>query len=279
MEGTRTYLSVPLHDGRQFAGVGEAPTVQPRNYCEKSWRGSSLIPANFNKAWVEAVVRAEAGEFTHFAMQHSDVVAEPGWVDILHDEMRRTGADLISAVVPLKEESGRTSMGVDVSRSPHFFKQFTMREIANFAPTFSAEDAGYPGCALVVNTGLWLAKLNQPWNKKICFAIPAFIDWDRTPPFIATEPEDWLMSRQLFQAGAKVMATTKVKLKHMIAPTKGYENQGAWGSMYDCHAAEHWSSVEGYAEYKPQPDGSPFSARRVDMMERMQTMGGSNGRQ
>src|SRR5215471_7104271 len=46
--------------------------------------------------------------FDYFAMLHSDIEPQPGWLDILYEEMQAMEADVISAVVPIKNDQGTT---------------------------------------------------------------------------------------------------------------------------------------------------------------------------
>lgn len=255
MDRTTTFLGIPTHNGQLYAGVGEDASTAGRSVI-KGWGTSSLIPKTFGQLWCMAVNMADDGKVTHFAMQHSDIIAEPGWLDILHDEMERRQVDLIGVVMPIKDERGLTSMGIDIRREPELtFRNISMREVDTLPETFTARDVreGKNGQGdLVLNTGLWLCKLNKPWNKKVCFQISCWIEWD-DPKYprghLCVEPEDWYFSRQLITMGVPICATRKVRARHM--GTTAYENQGAWGSIFYDDGGRVRSAVPGYdANYR-----------------------------
>ena len=82
--------------------------------------GGSLLANSINRLWVQALNERTDHGWTHFAMHHADVQAPAGWVDTLADEMARVGADVISAVVPIKDYRGLTSTGWrDPGVGPH----------------------------------------------------------------------------------------------------------------------------------------------------------------
>lgn len=251
MDGTKTLLGIPTYDGIVHLGVGEHPLVQDGDQRNdevlKAWATSSLIPKTFGLLWTQAVMMGEREGFTHFAMQHADVVAQRGWLNILHTEMERLNCDLISVLVPIKDGSGLTSTGIDVQREPIKFRRISMREAATLPETFGIEDTKHPDGTLVVNTGLWLARLNRPWNKRVSFQGVSWVFYytDGTNSRISVEPEDWNMSRTLWMQGVKCYCTRKVQAKHMDGRV-AYENQGAWGSIFYEDAERCRTMVKGY---------------------------------
>lgn len=188
---------------------------------------SSLLQFNFNEQWLHAV----SGGYDHFAMIHADVIAPPGWLNVFMRIMQEKDADVVSAVIPIKEPSGATSTAVEVpdpiASFPEHMKAIRMnrRRLEQLPNTFCATDIEGPGGAhydgpLLVNTGLWLADLSKPWVKKWeGFSIESRILWDEDPPVVTIDPEDWRFSRFLHAQGAKVYATREVPVKHV----------GPWG--------------------------------------------------
>ncbi len=73
---------------------------------------SSVLPTSFNELFCHALNLREQGKATHFAMCHSDIIAAPGWLDVLYGEMWSLELDAISAVVPIKGPTGRTSTAI-----------------------------------------------------------------------------------------------------------------------------------------------------------------------
>jgi hypothetical protein len=86
-----------------------------------------------------------------------------------------------------------------------------MAELPNLPETFSAADLGYPGRPLLVNTGCWLADLSAPIWADFAFQITSEV----LPEGVQVSPEDWLMSEALYDAGCHVLATKKVRVKHL----------------------------------------------------------------
>jgi hypothetical protein len=142
--------------------------------------GCSLLCKGFNELWTLALNnQAELG-FTHFAMLHSDIVPEDGWLDLLVDEQQRTGADVVSCVSPLKSGEGLTSTAIDGDGEWNLSRRLTMREVMKLPETFGVEDCGVPDCSpssphwnpnrrLLVNTGCWIADLSKPWVRQFHF--------------------------------------------------------------------------------------------------------------
>lgn len=226
----RLFLAVP-HTGTIVAeaiiGLSCASktaevTIQPR--CD------SILTKNFNALWCQAL---NAGIYTHFCLHHSDIAAEPWWADTMLEEMDSCGADVLSAVVPLKDERGLTSTAV-MSKCSDGIERLTMAQVSRLQPTFSAADVSEDGPSenLLVNTGLMMVKLSDAVSK-----VRGFQQQDRlsggsgyawSPRSL---PEDWDFSIRCHDAGLKVMATTKVKLGHW--GRKEYRNDHVWGQETD----------------------------------------------
>lgn len=214
--------------------------------------GGSLLARGFNTSWGYALASAENGEADYFAMLHDDIVPEPYWLDKLIPELHRSGADMLSVVVPLKDTSGVTSTAIsdgDYQWRP--LTRLTMRQIAELPETFTAADAGFPDQPLIVNTGCWVVDLRQEfWREtaddgvaKYYFTIRDRI-WRRPQDrkwLVQTEPEDWFFSRLLHREGRVVKATTCVKLTHGGV----YSNDGAWGTQEtDTQVAAEWAEEQ-----------------------------------
>lgn len=194
---------------------------------------------DMNTLWVDALNMAHRGEITHFAMLHSDIHPSEGWIDILASEMQRTGADLISTVVALKDWRGLTSTGVGDSSDPwNAFRRFTMREVHSILPeTFDIADTPHPDKYLLHNTGCWLADLRNPawrtvdengWLKAtLSFPIAARMMPNGTIEH-RRESEDWYFSRMIAELPLKTVATRKVSATHY--GTTPYVNNKPWGS-------------------------------------------------
>lgn len=141
--------------------------------------GGSLLAESFNAHWKTALNMQLAGKpVLYFAMLHDDIVPEDFWLDKLLDELERTGADIISAVVPIKDARGLTSIAIDDPDDPWAtYRRLTMKEVHGLPETFTAQDclnAGLSGGVLrplLLNTGCWACRMDRPWRHKVHFEI------------------------------------------------------------------------------------------------------------
>lgn len=232
----KIFLAVPNYEGILTSRA--AQTIHSESSVHPMMRvvaGSSLLTQTFNALWCTALNHREAN-ITHFAMLHSDIEPEGLWIDELIEEMQRTDADIISAVVPMKSNDGLTSTAIDSGGwTP---RRLTMAEVANLPQTFEAIDVPWSnGNPLLVNTGCMLVRFDQKWVENVCFHIEDKIvrsDDGQFRPLVF--PEDWGFSRWANQQGLKVMATTKVRLDHLGKAR--FPNQGVWGRATDTQFLE-----------------------------------------
>lgn len=221
---------------------------------------SSLLAMNFNIAWAAAVNLYEKGEADAFAMIHDDVCVEPGWLDTLAAEIVATKTDMLSAVIPIKDDRGLTSTAVDDTGDLWRVRRLTMRQIMAMPVTFGDEEAGGN---LLLNTGLWICKLG-PWCRRgdgcgnliVRFNIKDEIRREGDQWVARVSPEDWEFSRTLRRIGLRLMATRIVKVQH--AGEAVYSNDSAWGWEEDYQNAPRISPT-GFWHGDP-PDGYIFDA-------------------
>lgn len=192
-------------------------------------RKGSLLPLIFNRLWCDCLNTRGQHGWNEFAMHHSDIQAPPGWLDVMVQERRRVGADVLSCVVPIKDSRGITSTGIRHKSGK--LRRLTMTEACNLPETFDVRTAG--GSAdehLVVNTGLWVCDMTAPWVERF----PGFRLADG---IIKTEsgkrsarcvPEDWGFSDWCHDQGLSVCASRKVAVKHH--GNVCYENSHPWGT-------------------------------------------------
>lgn len=207
--------------------------VQVRYPGDIAWDG-------FNTTWCQALNSLKDG-ITHLAIMHNDVVPqdEPPWLITMLEEMEKTGADMVSAVTPIKDLAGLTTTGIGDAADPWIpFKRFTLRELATFPETFSAADCGYPGRYLIHTGGCCLYDLRKPvyqtlkedGTPKVHFHFPRRVikapdgNWG-----CQGESEDWYFSRMLHEAGGKSVCTRKVRLQHF--GEMAFCNWEAWGYL------------------------------------------------
>src|SRR6266404_8904723 len=109
MSQPRVFLAVPCYHGLESGAVASLIGASRRAHVTACVQPYSVLPTNFNRLWCDALnSRGEQG-WTHFAMLHSDVEAEPGWLDTLIAEQQRVQADMVSAVIAIKDGRGLTS--------------------------------------------------------------------------------------------------------------------------------------------------------------------------
>lgn len=191
--------------------------------------GFSIATHTFNQLWCDAYnARRELG-ITHFAMMHADIQPEPGWLDTLLAELERTGADVVSAVVAIKDCKGLTSTGL---RDPQAgrTRRLTMREVHQLPPTFSRWDTDESNKVLAINTGLWVCRFDGDWPRRfpgfsIANRLDYQVDTDTLTPHV--DPEDWRFAEWLDGEGLDVRATRAVKVWH--TGLFQYPNDVAWG--------------------------------------------------
>lgn len=188
----------------------------------------SLLAHNHNLLWCGALNGWKDGKYTHFAVQHSDVEPEAGWLDLMLSEMDAGGFDVLGAVVPLKDMRGLTSTAVGRTDGNDWrvSRRLTLSEVYDLPETFTGDDVGGP---LLLNTGLMVVKLGV-WSPRCWFTIRDGIACDVSGKFTAVvEPEDWFFSRRLHECGVRVGCTRKVKLAHR-GPLP-FPNTHAWGGQ------------------------------------------------
>ncbi len=224
------FLALPNRPGEAFAAGILSPlfhTGTRHQVYDIRAQSASLLPLNFNNLWCQALNERPA--MTHFCMMHSDVCPEDGWLDILLDEQRKSGADILSVVIPIKDERGLTSTGVMDWRTRQM-RHLTVREALKLPPTFDAAEAGYPGQCLLMNTGLWVCDFTRPWVEQMYFRFEDRIVRRPDGRFEAQAvSEDWLFSIDAARMGLKVFATTAVKVKHQ--GNFQFPNFAPWGSL------------------------------------------------
>lgn len=230
MKKTRVLLAQPHYSSYIHGGAAQAAYLHATDgacWLLHADLGSSLLALGFNRLWITGLDAFQKGYITHFAMLHSDISCQQGWLDILVAELKRLDADVVSAVVPLKDQSGETSTALDGPDSPWApLRRLHLKEIAELPQTFCAADTDAQG-ALLINTGCWVCDLRKPWvhatnpdgTTKMRFTVNDEICQTEDAKGVKrwrcrVESEDWEFSRFLHREGARVYATSKVALQH-----------------------------------------------------------------
>lgn len=232
------YLGIPTYDGRVHKNLTTALQNATANRHPKltSIITSSILTRTFNLLFAHALNERENG-VTHFCLLHDDVVPEPLWLDKMMRIMKRAEADVLSVVVPMKDERGLTSTALDFplgGSMPHWnVKRLTLTEIyGHYEATFSHEQ-------LLLNTGLMLVDLRKPWVESVWFAFEDKIIPNPERPghfMVVGVSEDWYFSRAARALGAKLFATREVSVTH--TGSRDYSNASAWGSLQEDRLGE-----------------------------------------
>lgn len=167
---------------------------------------------------------------THFCLLHDDVVPEPLWLDKMMSIMLEKKADVLSGIIPIKDDRGLTSTALDVpvgASDPAWrVRRLTLNELyERYPPTFTDEK-------ILLNTGLMLIDLRNPWVEKIWFAFEDRIipNPQKEGEFMAVGlSEDWYFSRRARELGAKLYATREIRIQH--TGVRDYPNNVRWGTL------------------------------------------------
>ncbi len=214
----------PREESSRAKFTGLDPSASDADRVEVSANSvaiSGSLAQSFNSLLAAALDSRDAGLTTHFAMLHDDIWPLGPWITQLWRVMRTTGADLVSVVVPIKEDPpGRTSTAIGDRDDCWLTRRYIwLEDRASLPGTFTAEHVCQPTEVLLANTGCWLADITKPWWDEFADSggfnqgsrITRTADGNRLAEF---DPEDWRMSRFLEARGAKVACTWEVPLRH-----------------------------------------------------------------
>lgn len=242
---TKVLLGIPAgRDGRIYPSTinGMAPSLDEGN-VDVVLSSVSLLARNHNTPLVAALNAKRC--FDYLAICHDDMLPQPGWLDVLIAEQRRLGCDVVSAVVPIKNDAGLTSTGIAKRDDPWaFIRRLTLAEVADLPDTFGTEHVCEPDEVMVVNTGLMLVSLVSGWFYEMTqapigtvglgFHIDDRIRRTAQGWTMETVPEDWNFSMEVQKAGGSVYATKLVELNHV--GMRMYPNNAVWGAAQDPEA-------------------------------------------
>lgn len=234
------YLVVPHTGSAEGNMLNTIVRAQNATRCLTSLRTrcSSALTHNFNLGWAEALNAREPNGVTHFAMLHSDVrPINEDWLDRLIKIMDEEGCDILSCIIAIKDGRGITSTGFDTD--PWRPRRLTMGEVMKLPMTFGDEILADPGFEwlrehetgpILFNTGLWIARIDQPWAEDVCFDIRNRMFKDESGQFKAEfAPEDWEFSRWCHARGIRCKVTREIEIEHIGMAAFG--NYRAWGSQ------------------------------------------------
>lgn len=217
------FVAIPNHDGRVHVSTlfgmlmasGKRPAF-PMAYT------SSLLPKTFNYLWAKAI----QSDCLYWAMMHSDIGPEPHWLDTLINELETYAPNGIMSACVMIRESNAVSCALDTDEG---FRRLTVNEVKELPTTFCTGDVRSildTQGDLVVNTGLWVCRLDSHWVKRVFFELRSIVEWDGGDVNVGVEPEDWLFSRRLHELGVPVYGTRAVGTVHW--GLRGYNTP--WGA-------------------------------------------------
>jgi|SRR5262245_13569979 len=250
MSPANVFLACPLYTRDIDFAAAKAlwKTASKIHRVEVCKQKASLLTLNCNILWCSALNYRSTMNFTWFAMLHADIEPCDWWLDTLIEQADKHGADMMSAVVPIKDFTGMTSTAIarpDSSygnfcrltqtqvRNPLFPDTFGIAEavdaLAGLPDPFRVPDA--PKSALLVNTGCFVCRLDRPWCEKVWFEQSDAIEMRQGLWSPLYQSEDWNFSRRVAENGGKVMATRLVNLMHVGVAE--FHSNGVWGQPRD----------------------------------------------
>lgn len=235
----KVFIGLPARPGENMAiGLHYAlkrPCKDPATvYGDERCLPCSMLPMSFNMLWCEAL-NARASGVTHFCMVHSDVIpVAEFWLDKLLDEQERVGADILTTVIPLKDNRGQSSTGV-MNVGTREMRKLTLAECHGIrertgSPSFDVAAAGFPGHCLLMNTGCWVCDLTKPWAERMCFRFHDHTVLQSDGKWrAACVGEDWLFSIDAHRLGLRCFASLVLPVEHQ--GVFQYPNITPWGTQ------------------------------------------------
>lgn len=179
----------------------------------------SILTASFNHCWCWAL-NARKGGLTHFLLMHADVKPQNlDWIDVLLSEMEKAEADVLSAIIPIKDGRGLTSTALDTNRWHPV--RITQKQSKELPATWTSD-------GLLTNTGLMLVDFRKPWVEKTCFTIHDELVCEDGEWRTRCEPEDWNFARQCRALNLRIFATRAVTVEHFGANVWSSDKEWGW---------------------------------------------------
>ena len=255
------YLGMPCHAQPELGaarGLFRATRGGPKAPIEVqvTYVQASLLNANCNALLAWALSAKKAGRrVDYFGILHADVCPPDHWAEVLVEELEAKGLDLLSVAVPIKDPRGLVSTAIGHPGAQDYYKahcRLTMGELYRLPPTFTAEDLGCPDRPLLVNTGLFVARMG-PWAERVVFQDLNRIIETADGYRVETFPEDWHFARQCWQLGLKIGCTRKVVVDHR--GPQAFSSAGPWGRFPDF---DREYLAEPFVRTPPPEDGFTF---------------------
>lgn len=251
-------VGIPTYDDTLRSGLALALLTEMRQpKCPPytvACKQSSLLALAHNE--LLCIALNNRPEISHLLIVHADVMPDPGFIAQMYSDMAEAQADVLGAVIPIKDSKGLTSTALLPSlgtaerhgRREFRRRRLTMTEAVRLPDVFDVHDLQHvfeddsDDAALLVNTGMMLIDVRKAFAELVHFEINDAIFQNERGQFYAdVEPEDWHFSRQCAELGARVCVTRRVGLRHV--GRANFPNKQAWGE---------WAVDQTYS---PSPNG------------------------
>jgi hypothetical protein len=248
-------IGVPTYDDKVNTGLAAALIAEGAlPHCPVytvAFKAVSLLALGHNELLCLALNNRP--DISHLLIVHADILPDRGFLIQMLSDMEEAHADVLGAIVPIKDGHGLTStaylphLGPPDAQGRYEFRRrrLTIKEATRLPDLFDVHDIQHlfsddsPDGVLLVNTGLLLLDVRQPFAERVHFEINDAIFTNGDGKFIAdVEPEDWYFSRQCALAGARVCVTRRVGLRHIGSAR--FPNKTTWGE-WDTDQA--WSAA------------------------------------
>ncbi len=209
MDCSHVLVTVASHDGRNDFVTTEA-LLHARDEGAKVWllsRTMGLAQAH-NECLCQALNMRECG-ITHWLNLHSDVGGfGAGWVGRMLGAMNGAGLQVMSAVVPFRDDSGLTSTAIATNFTLH---RLTMGDVRKMPEVIFPADCNGQ---LLVNTGCMLWELGE-WSEQFTFSIETENYRGEFGQFrTRATTEDWSMSQWLDEQKIRYGAYSGLMVSH-----------------------------------------------------------------
>lgn len=209
----KLFVGLPTTDGRRWNSRAVGSLHHSGGLCVGLLEYTcSVLTYGFNQCYVAALNARKKG-VTHFLLLHADVTPlRADWLRTLTTEMYRheaAGCQILSVAVPIKDDAQRVSVARENPDDPWDPQVLTGADLLTRPVTFTE-----PG--LLVNSGLLLVDIRQPWVEQVVFSVEDRLVRDEDGTFGAQcFPEDWNFSRQAASLGVPSWCTRRVPVVHM----------------------------------------------------------------
>lgn len=200
------FVGLPSHDGTRLNALAVADILATGKEVILSERTGCFLSANRNDLWCEALNMNPRPD--RFLWLDADVIPDDGFLAVLEEELKATGAHMMSGVYALKTGTDETSVALDADEFGRKTRRMRLSEMGDLGPTWT-----HP--RLLVGTGLVLVDFTAPWVEKVSFSTEDRIE-QRNGRFVTVnDSEDYRWCRQVRALAGSIFVTRKVGTAHV----------------------------------------------------------------